>query len=123
MYLARRLQDSLKAAWRVLWGRTEQHAELLEMRAQWLGLMSDVADVMDKWNKLAGRIAKRDAREMQRQAEPPPPPQVHHPPVTTGDLSARKRQLRSLVADRMGLGQFRRDPISLSSPPEEENGS
>lgn len=115
MHLPRRLQD----AWKVLWGRSEAQQEVLVIRAQWVELQAEMANMLAHINRWAMRVAKQEQRATAALATPEPEPLAPSP------ASSRKAHLRSLAAERLGLSRFREvaasTPVSLSSPPD-ENG-
>ena len=113
MILARRLQDM----WKVLWGRSESHQEVLRIRAEWLEIQAQISNTFAILNKWAQRVAKQEQRALAASQEAPT-----QEPVEFTPLSDRKTELYRRAAELRGRARglhIPGSPASLSSPPEE----
>lgn len=97
MKLFPRIQDAGKAAWAVLWGRTEQHRQMADMRREWAEVLIDVDTMFDKMNALVARLAKRQKRESEDQGVP----EMVAPPMNP-TYSERKADLRRRISLHRG---------------------
>lgn len=93
MHLFSRIQDAVKAAWAVLWGRSEQARQMADIRREWAECLIDIDVMFDKMNSLVARLAKRQKRELD-QAEV----ELELAPPTVPSYSDRKLDLRRRIA-------------------------
>ena len=63
MPLFSRIRDAVKAAWAVLWGRSEVQIRMARIERDWMSIEVEVSAMFDNVNALLARIAKRQRRE------------------------------------------------------------
>lgn len=118
MILTRRLQD----AWKVLWGRSEPHMEVLRIRGEWLDIQAQISNTFAILNKWAQRVAKQEQRALAASSEAPTlePVEFTPPSDRKRELRARANELRAHSSRLRGLAPLVQ-ARSLSSPPETED--
>jgi hypothetical protein len=90
MLLFARIRDAAKAAWAVLWGRTEVQLRMARIEREWVGIELEVSAMFDNVNALVARLAKRqrrDAPEAETAALVTPPAE----PLGLGKVAIRRR--------------------------------
>jgi len=90
----RRIQDAVKAAWAVLWGRSQPQIQMRQIRIEWTETLIEIDTMFEKVNALVARLAKR-----QKRLEVPDEPVLVPPTEPTYD---RKTDLRRRVAASKG---------------------
>ena len=88
MPLLARIRDAVKAAWAVMWGRSEVQIRMARIERDWMAIEVEISSMFDNVNALLARIAKRTRRE-----EPPQttPELASAPPGGTTKLDIRRR--------------------------------
>ena len=83
MPLLARIRDAVKAAWAVLWGRSEVQIRMARIERDWMAIEVEISAMFDNVNALLARIAKRQRREEPAQgiAEAPSAPPIGRPKV------------------------------------------
>ncbi len=94
MPLFARIRDAAKAAWAVLWGRSEVQLRMARIEREWTAIEIEVSAMFDNVNSLVARLAKRQKREKPEELpegvlEVAPPE-----PLGVGKVAIRRR-LRS----------------------------
>lgn len=104
----------LRAAWRVLRGEAVVHDQI---RAEWAEYQAMFSDLLQRWSAMQARQAKLEKARLKRVQEDVQAAQGDAPfrPVPGGDKAA----LRSLAAQRLGLGPYRRNG-KPPAPPQTE---
>lgn len=100
MPLSGRIRAAVRAAWEVLWGRSEIQLRMARIERDWMAIEVEVSAMFDNVNALLARIAKRQRRE-----EPSPAALVVAPEASTGD---RKLDIRRRL--RAAQGRTSRTP-------------
>ena len=95
MPLFARIRDAAKAAWAVLWGRSEVQIRMARIEREWMGVEVEVSAMFDNVNALVARIAKRQKRE-----EPSPEALAVVPDASTGN---RKLDIRRRIQASQGV--------------------
>jgi len=110
---AGRIRAAVRAAWDVLWGRSEVQLRMARIEREWMAVEVEVSAMFDNVNALLARRAKRKRRQDVDEGalEVAPAPQVG------GDKAA----LRSRVAAARRPSRGAR--IALQQPPEQEKVS
>ena len=95
MPLLARIRDAVKAAWAVMWGRSEVQIRMTRIEREWMAIEVEISSMFDNVNALLARIAKRTRRE--------------EPPQTTPELApaapggATKLDIRRRIRAAQGL--------------------
>jgi len=108
-----RIRDAVKAAWRVLWGRSEQQVQMARIEREWMAVEVEVSAMFDNVNALLARLAKRKRVQDRDEGAPDvlPAPQ----------LWANKAALRSRLAASKRSSKGRRGAVA--TPPDQEKVS
>ena len=88
MPLFGRIRDAVKAAWNVLWGRSEVQIRMARIERDWLAIEVEVSAMFDNVNALLARIAKRKRRE---ETDQPALAVAPDAPTGNGKLDIRRR--------------------------------
>ena len=88
MPLSGRIRAAVKAAWDVLWGRSEIQLRMARIERDWMAIEVEVSAMFDNVNALLARIAKRQRREEPPQATPELP---SAPPSGRAKVDIRRR--------------------------------
>lgn len=59
MPLFGRIRDAVKAAWNVIWGRSEVQIRMARIEREWMQVEVEVSAMFDNVNALLARLAKR----------------------------------------------------------------
>jgi len=63
MPLLARIRDAVKAAWAVIWGRSEVQIRMARIEREWMAVEVEVSAMFENVNALLARLAKRQRRE------------------------------------------------------------
>jgi len=94
MPLLARIRDAVRAAWAVMWGRSEVQIRMARIEREWMAVEVEVSAMFENVNALLARIAKRQRRE-----EPAPEALAVVPDAPTG---SRKVDIRRRIRATQG---------------------
>ena len=95
MPLSGRIRAAVRAAWEVLWGRSEIQLRMARIERDWMAIEVEVSAMFDNVNALLARIAKRQRREE--------PPQTAPELAATPHGGTTKLDIRRRVRAAQGL--------------------